>query len=118
MALASNEKLSALTLEGRVAIITGASRGIGVGLAEELARRGAKVIMKWDYQRWDDGLPRLLGRNHLHLREKRTGCAGACQTAEVPQPLLGCHCGACRPSERGFSHADCRRSSGSIRSGN
>lgn len=31
------------TLKGKVAIITGASRGLGAGFAFELARRGAKV---------------------------------------------------------------------------
>ena len=31
------------TLQGKVAIVTGASRGLGLGFALELARRGAKV---------------------------------------------------------------------------
>jgi NAD(P)-dependent dehydrogenase (short-subunit alcohol dehydrogenase family) len=33
-----------VTLEGKVAIVSGASRGIGRGLAEGLARAGAKVV--------------------------------------------------------------------------
>ncbi|KAI1014480.1 hypothetical protein LB504_012083 [Fusarium proliferatum] len=32
------------TLKGKVAIITGASRGLGAGFAYELARRGAKIV--------------------------------------------------------------------------
>lgn len=37
---------STLPLEGKLAIVTGASRGIGAGLAWELARRGANVCIK------------------------------------------------------------------------
>ena len=33
------------SLDGRVAIVTGASRGIGLGIAGELVRRGAKVCI-------------------------------------------------------------------------
>ncbi len=32
-------------LEGRVAVVTGASSGIGLGIARELARHGMKIVM-------------------------------------------------------------------------
>ena len=41
--MASAENTPALPLLGKLAIITGASRGIGYGIAYELARRGASV---------------------------------------------------------------------------
>ncbi|MCB9437155.1 MAG: 3-oxoacyl-[acyl-carrier-protein] reductase [Anaerolineales bacterium] len=35
-------------LEGRVAVVTGASRGIGRGIALELAKRGAKIVVNYN----------------------------------------------------------------------
>lgn len=35
-------------LDGRVAVVTGASRGIGRGIAEELARRGASLVINYN----------------------------------------------------------------------
>ena len=34
-----------MTLTGRIALVTGASRGIGAATAVELARRGAHVVI-------------------------------------------------------------------------
>ncbi len=39
--------MSALPLAGRVAVVTGAARGIGLGIAQRLARDGAEVAI-WD----------------------------------------------------------------------
>ena len=38
---------SSLSLEGRVAIVTGASRGIGRSIAIELAQRGATIVVNY-----------------------------------------------------------------------
>ncbi|KAI4157022.1 MAG: hypothetical protein L6R39_000838 [Caloplaca ligustica] len=43
-----SEYVSTARLDGKVAIVTGASRGIGAGIARELGSRGAKVIVNYN----------------------------------------------------------------------
>lgn len=39
--------MTTLPLDGQTAIVTGGSRGIGLGIAQHLAREGARIII-WD----------------------------------------------------------------------
>ena len=36
-----------MSLKGRLAIVTGGSRGIGAGIAKELSKRGAKILITY-----------------------------------------------------------------------
>jgi NAD(P)-dependent dehydrogenase (short-subunit alcohol dehydrogenase family) len=58
-------------LEGRVAIVTGAGRGIGRGVALKLAREGAHVVVA---SRSKDTIDKVVGEI-LHLEKSAIGIA-------------------------------------------
>jgi NAD(P)-dependent dehydrogenase (short-subunit alcohol dehydrogenase family) len=78
--MASLNNPVALTLQGKVAIVTGASRGIGAGIALELARRGARVSRAY-YEHLTQRCSHVAtGHACLYVsrkqRARREGCIG------------------------------------------
>ncbi len=58
-----------MNLEGKVAIVTGASSGIGRGVARELDRAGMKMVLSG---RRSDRLEELQGARRLHFDRGRS----------------------------------------------
>ncbi len=54
-----------MTLSGKTAIVTGSTSGIGLGIAEELARAGASIVLNsFTDAREDHALAERIGREH------------------------------------------------------
>ncbi len=64
-----------MSLNGKHALITGSSRGIGRGIALKLAASGAKVAGPQTRLRWsgDTGRCEASGTNHRHVPQGRGG---------------------------------------------
>jgi 3-oxoacyl-[acyl-carrier protein] reductase len=71
-----------MSLQNKVAIVTGASRGIGAGIATELARRGANVLIT--YVASADKAEQLV--QEINSNQSGTGAKAACVRANCVHP--------------------------------
>lgn len=79
-----------LQLEGRLALVTGSTAGIGHAIAEALAREGARVIVNGRTQAAVDAAIESI---HASTGRQALGFAGDLVRAEVAQALVQAHPG-------------------------
>ncbi|KAE8402913.1 hypothetical protein BDV37DRAFT_272472 [Aspergillus pseudonomiae] len=73
------------TLAGKVAIVTGATRGIDAGLAEEVARRGAKVLITYTPSSSESIADQIME----HIQSFKNGAGAAQVRADLRQLSAG-----------------------------
>ncbi|KAK4609077.1 Dehydrogenase OXI1 [Fulvia fulva] len=76
------------TLEGKVAIVTGASRGIGEAIAFDLASRGAKVAITYSSDRSREGANNLITRIESEAHSSAIGIQCNLQEPSAPQQIV------------------------------
>lgn len=67
MASNTRHETNPLSLANKIAIVTGASRGIGAGIALELARHGAKVTFNHILLRTFNPDPSEIDSHNIHV---------------------------------------------------
>ncbi|KAI9696559.1 MAG: hypothetical protein M1836_005578 [Candelina mexicana] len=72
-----------MALAGKTAIVTGASRGIGAGIAYELARRGARVIITYTSSSSSNLVDELVSR----IKALNNGSSALVVRADLRSPL-------------------------------
>jgi 3-oxoacyl-[acyl-carrier protein] reductase len=81
--------IMSLSLRNRVAIVTGASRGIGYGIALELAKRGAKVVITYTSAMSAEPVNDLIAQiRSLNNGADAIGCRSDLSTLEAPKIIV------------------------------
>ena len=70
------------SLKGRVAIVTGASRGLGKEAAEGLAEAGAKIVLAARREQW-------LGPTSEEFRKRHRTIRNVCPLPRMPEGRRG-----------------------------
>src|SRR5205814_8836641 len=75
-----DQRMNGMTLQGEIALVTGASRGIGKAIAARLAREGARVVGTATSTRGAEGIAAALKESAGEGRVLDVRDAAACET--------------------------------------